>query len=105
MQKGLAEVVLRLVDAAGVAFAKAEGFEIKSEFTEVEIGKDSDALDRRPELKVALKEAKKAKCEVLPLVRRELARAAKPHTAFLGALPAVASASTDQFPPPQNQGQ
>ncbi len=34
----------------------------------------------------------------LPLVRRELTRSAKPHTAFPGALPAVASASTDQFP-------
>ena len=34
----------------------------------------------------------------LPLVRRELARKAKPHTAFLGALPAVPSACTDQFP-------
>jgi hypothetical protein len=31
-------------------------------------------------------------------VRRELTRSAKPHTAFPGALPAVASASTDQFP-------
>ena len=34
----------------------------------------------------------------LPLVRCELTRSAKPHTAFPGALPAVASASTDQFP-------
>jgi DNA invertase Pin-like site-specific DNA recombinase len=46
------------------AFAKAEGFEIVAEFTEVETGKGSDALDRRPELKAALKAAKKAKCEV-----------------------------------------
>jgi DNA invertase Pin-like site-specific DNA recombinase len=45
-------------------FAKAEGFEIVAEFTEVETGKGSDALDRRPELKAALKAAKKAKCEV-----------------------------------------
>ena len=30
----------------------------------------------------------------LPLVRRQLKRTAKPHTAFLGTLPAVASAST-----------
>ena len=46
------------------AFAKAEGFEIVAEFTEVETGKGSDALERRPELKAALKAAKKAKCEV-----------------------------------------
>ena len=46
------------------AFAKAEGFEIVAEFTEVETGKGADALDRRPQLKAALKAAKKAKCEV-----------------------------------------
>jgi DNA invertase Pin-like site-specific DNA recombinase len=50
--------------AAVKAFAAAEGFEIIAEFTEIETGKGSDALDRRPELKAALKEAKKAKCEV-----------------------------------------
>jgi DNA invertase Pin-like site-specific DNA recombinase len=47
-----------------IAFAAAEGFTIIAEFTEVETGKGSDALDRRPELKAALKAAKKAKCEV-----------------------------------------
>src|SRR5258705_4714725 len=45
-------------------FAKAEGFEIVAEFTEIETGKGSDALDRRSELKAALKAAKKTKCEV-----------------------------------------
>jgi DNA invertase Pin-like site-specific DNA recombinase len=45
-------------------FAKVEGFEIVAEFTEVETGKGSDALDRRPQLKAALNTAKKAKCEV-----------------------------------------
>ena len=45
-------------------FAAAEGFEIVTEFTEIETGKGSDALDRRPQLKAALKAAKKAKCEV-----------------------------------------
>jgi DNA invertase Pin-like site-specific DNA recombinase len=49
---------------AVAAFAAAEGFEIIAEFTEIETGKGSDALDRRPELKAALKAAKKAKCEV-----------------------------------------
>ena len=37
---------------------------VVAEFTEVETGKGSDALDRRPQLKAALKAAKKAKCEV-----------------------------------------
>src|SRR4029077_19595401 len=47
------------------AFAAAEGFELAAEFTEVETGKGADALDRRPQLKAALKAAKKAKCEVV----------------------------------------
>ena len=45
---------------AVASFAEAEGFEIIAEFTEVETGKGSDALDRRPQLKAALKAAKKA---------------------------------------------
>src|SRR6185312_6870094 len=49
---------------AVAAFAKVEGFEIIAEFTEVETGKGSDALDRRPQLKAALKAAKKARCSV-----------------------------------------
>ena len=49
---------------AVASFAEAEGFTIIAEFTEIETGKGSDALDRRPELKAALKAAKKAKCEV-----------------------------------------
>jgi DNA invertase Pin-like site-specific DNA recombinase len=50
--------------AAVKAFAKAEGFEIIEGFTDVETGKGADALERRPQLKAALKAAKKAKCEV-----------------------------------------
>src|SRR5258708_18024234 len=49
---------------AVVSFAEAEGFEIVAEFTEVETGKGSDALDRRPQLKAVLMAAKKARCEV-----------------------------------------
>ena len=45
-------------------FAQAEGFEIVREFVEVETGKGSDALDRRPQLKAALTEARKLKCSV-----------------------------------------
>ena len=36
---------------AVVAFGEAEGFEILAEFTEVETGKGSDALERRPQLR------------------------------------------------------
>jgi DNA invertase Pin-like site-specific DNA recombinase len=49
---------------AVASFAEAEAFEIVAEFTEVETGKGSDALDRRPQLKAALKAAKKVRCEV-----------------------------------------
>ena len=49
---------------AVAAFAAAEGFEIVAEFTEVETGKGFDALERRPELKAALKAAKASKCSV-----------------------------------------
>jgi DNA invertase Pin-like site-specific DNA recombinase len=45
-------------------FAKAEGLELTREFVEVETGKGSDALDRRPQLKAALTAAKKLKCNV-----------------------------------------
>ena len=46
------------------AFAASEGFSIVGEFTEVETGKGSDALDRRPQLSAALKAAKKLKAPV-----------------------------------------
>ena len=45
-------------------FANAEGFEIAREFVEVETGKGSDALDRRPQLKAALAAARKLRCQV-----------------------------------------
>jgi DNA invertase Pin-like site-specific DNA recombinase len=45
-------------------FAQAEGFEVVREFVEVETGKGSDALDRRPQLKAALAAARKLKCHV-----------------------------------------
>jgi DNA invertase Pin-like site-specific DNA recombinase len=47
-----------------VRFAEAEGFEVLREFVEVETGKGSDALDRRPKLAAALAAARKAKCHV-----------------------------------------
>jgi DNA invertase Pin-like site-specific DNA recombinase len=48
----------------GYGLCVPKTFEITAEFTEIETGKGSDALDRRPQLKAALKAAKKAKCEV-----------------------------------------
>jgi DNA invertase Pin-like site-specific DNA recombinase len=46
-------------------FAQREGFEIVAEHVEVETGKGSDALDRRPVLAAALAEAKKIKAAVI----------------------------------------
>jgi DNA invertase Pin-like site-specific DNA recombinase len=45
-------------------FACSEGFEIVREYVEVGSGKGSDALDRRPQLRAALAEARRKKCAV-----------------------------------------
>jgi DNA invertase Pin-like site-specific DNA recombinase len=50
--------------AAVLRFAEDECLTISAEHIEIETGKGADALDRRPQLKAALKAAKKAKCEV-----------------------------------------
>jgi DNA invertase Pin-like site-specific DNA recombinase len=46
-------------------FAEANGMQVAQEFCEVETGKGTDALDRRPQLAAALKAAKRAKCSVV----------------------------------------
>jgi DNA invertase Pin-like site-specific DNA recombinase len=46
-------------------FAEAEGLVILAEFTEIESGKGSDALDRRPQLAIALSAARQQKCPVI----------------------------------------
>jgi len=46
-------------------FAQAEGFSLGRVFTEVETGKGSDALERRPQLSAALEEARRCKCPVV----------------------------------------
>jgi hypothetical protein len=58
-------------------FAAAEGRKLVAEFVEVETGKGSDALDRRPKLAEALAKARKAKapswwrsCAVCPAMWR-----------------------------------
>jgi DNA invertase Pin-like site-specific DNA recombinase len=45
-------------------FAKEAGYEIAAEFVEVETGKGSDALDRRPQLAEALAKARALRCPV-----------------------------------------
>lgn len=46
-------------------FSQAEGIEIAAEYVEVETGKGSDALDRRPQLAAALAEARRLRCAVI----------------------------------------
>lgn len=46
-------------------FCAAEGFHIVADFLEIETGKGADAIERRPQLAAALKEAKRHKCPVL----------------------------------------
>lgn len=46
-------------------FVAAEGIELLAEHTEVETGKGADALDRRPVLREALAQARKAKAAVI----------------------------------------
>ena len=50
--------------AAVRRFAESEGVDIVAEYVEVETGKGSDALDRRPQLRAALITAKTMRCEV-----------------------------------------
>ena len=50
---------------AVVAFAYAEALKLAGEFVEVETGKGADALDRRPQLAAALREAKKLNCPII----------------------------------------
>ena len=45
-------------------FAAAEGFELGRVCVEVETGKGSDAIDRRPQLAAALKEARRQRCSI-----------------------------------------
>ena len=45
-------------------FAQAEGYELVRTFVEVETGKGSDALERRPQLAAALGEARRKRCSI-----------------------------------------
>jgi DNA invertase Pin-like site-specific DNA recombinase len=51
--------------AAIARFVEAEGLTISAEHVEVETGKGSDALDRRPKLREALAQARKAKASIV----------------------------------------
>lgn len=46
-------------------FAEAEGFQIETEFVEIETGKGSDALEQRPQLKTAIDRGRLLNCPVI----------------------------------------
>lgn len=68
--------------AAIARFATAEGLEVLTEFVEVETGKGSGAIDRRPRLAEALAKARKAKA---PVVVAKLCRLSR-DVAFISGL-------------------
>jgi DNA invertase Pin-like site-specific DNA recombinase len=86
--------------SAVAQFAEAEGITILSAYKEIETGKGSDALDRRPQLAAALAAARSAKCPVLVAKLDRLSR----DVAFIAGLMAqrvpfiVAELGTDADP-------
>jgi DNA invertase Pin-like site-specific DNA recombinase len=63
-QQGRTGLGIEAQQEALCRFASAEGFELVRIFVEIETGKGSDALEKRPELAAALTEARKRKCPV-----------------------------------------
>jgi DNA invertase Pin-like site-specific DNA recombinase len=64
-RQGQSGLGLEAQRAAIGQFAQAEGFEIIEEYIEVESGKGSDALERRPKLAEGLARARRARCSVV----------------------------------------
>ena len=63
--QGRSGLGLEAQQAALARFVEAEGYDLVSSFTEVETGKGSDALDRRPQLNAALAAARKLKAPII----------------------------------------
>jgi DNA invertase Pin-like site-specific DNA recombinase len=81
-RQGKSGLGLEAQRAAVQRFAAAEFYELAGEFIEVETGKGSDALDRRPQLAAALKAARKLKA---PIVVAKLDRLSR-DVAFISGL-------------------
>ncbi len=64
-QQGRSGLGIEAQRAAIVSFCGIGGYDIEDEHVEVETGKGSDALDRRPRLVTALAAAKRLKCAVV----------------------------------------
>jgi DNA invertase Pin-like site-specific DNA recombinase len=63
-KQGRSGLGLEAQEVASSRFAEAEGFELVRTFVEVETGKGSDALERRPQLAAALVEARRRRCSI-----------------------------------------
>ena len=72
-QQGKSGLGLEAQQAALARFAEAEGYRFVETFSEVETGKGSDALDRRPQLSAALRAAK-AHGKGTPIIVAKLCR-------------------------------
>ncbi len=81
-QQGKSGLGIEAQREAIARFAAAEGCELLAEVVEVETGKGSDALDRRPKLAEALAKARKAK---VPVVVAKLCRLSR-DVAFISGL-------------------
>ena len=64
-QQGKSGLGIEAQRTAIAQFCEAEGYEVEAEHVEVETGKGSDALERRPQLTAALARAKRLKCAVV----------------------------------------
>jgi DNA invertase Pin-like site-specific DNA recombinase len=64
-RQGRSGLGLEAQQAALARFAEAEGYSLVETFEEIETGKGSDALDRRPQLSAALKAARKHKAPII----------------------------------------
>jgi DNA invertase Pin-like site-specific DNA recombinase len=64
-QQGRSGLGLEAQQAALARFAEAEGFDLVETFQEVETGKGSDALDKRPQLAAALALAKQHQAPII----------------------------------------
>ena len=64
-QQGKSGLGLEAQQAALARFAEAEGYTLVETYQEIETGKGSDALDRRPKLSAALKAARKHKAPII----------------------------------------
>ena len=64
-QQGRSGLGIEAQHAALARFSEAEGYELVETFEEVETGKGSDALDRRPQLSAALKLARQHQAPII----------------------------------------